>query len=45
MARGAIPLGNEIDKLSSLGRPLWQRGRGDFKIDFFGSHQSCALQQ
>jgi len=37
MARGAILLGNEIDKLSSLGLPLWQRGRGDFKIDFLGS--------
>jgi hypothetical protein len=36
MARSAILLGNEIDKLASFGLPLWQRGWGDFKIDFFG---------
>jgi len=37
MLRSNILLGNEIDKLASLGLSLLQRGRGDFKIDFIGS--------
>jgi hypothetical protein len=37
MARSTTLLDNEIEKLSSLGRPLWQRGWGDSKIDFLGS--------
>jgi hypothetical protein len=37
MALSATLLGNEIEKLSSFGRPLWQRGLGDFMIDFLGS--------
>jgi hypothetical protein len=34
MAHSAILLRNEIDKLASLGLPLWQRGPGDFKTNF-----------
>jgi hypothetical protein len=37
MTRSAILLGNEIDKPTSLGLPLWQRGWGDFKNDFLES--------
>jgi len=37
MALSATLLGNEIEKLSSFGRPLWQRGWGDFKIDLLES--------
>ena len=37
MLRSDILLGNEIDKLASLGLPLLQRGRGDFKINLIES--------
>jgi len=37
MALSATLLGNEIEKLSSFRRPLWQRGWGDFKIDLLES--------
>jgi hypothetical protein len=37
MALSATLLGNGVEKLSSFGRPFWQRGWGDFKIDFIGS--------
>jgi hypothetical protein len=36
MARSDILLGNEIDRLASLGLPFAERA-GDFKIDFIGS--------
>jgi len=32
VTRGAILLGNEIDKLTSLGLPLWQREWGILKM-------------
>jgi len=37
MARSVTLLGTEIDEFASLNLPLWQRGRGDFKIDFLSS--------
>jgi hypothetical protein len=37
MTRSAILLGNEIDKLTSLGLPPLAKGVGDFKNDFLES--------